>query len=207
MTMTMMTSWLFLCLLWSVRGGDVNSSNVPAIERMEDLAEQALEALNRDTREIARNYAEALLYLEKAVEIFDADGCDASDTCDGVILSSVVGIYAQSGEVSLTLAEYYQADDPAERQSSLQAADKNLSNGLRMVQKYVSGFGFEAQMHFWESLARCKTLQKDYCAASAYYEQVSEHNSPENPSELETDDLRSLVESSKSKCAKSREEL
>jgi tetratricopeptide (TPR) repeat protein len=198
--MTMIvSSLLFLCLLSCIRGG-VNSSDVPAVERMEDLADRALDSLNREDGNTQQNYVEALHFLEQAVDIFDTDGCDASNSCDGVILSSVVSIYAQSGEVSLTLAEYYQANDPSDQQSSLEAADKSLSNGLRTVQKYVSGFGFEAQMHFWESLARCKTLQQEYCAAAAYYERVLEHNSPENPSELETDDLRSLVVSSQAKC-------
>lgn len=131
-----------------------------ALERMQALADKAMEALNAEHATLGdqwSNYEVALKHLGSATIVFEELNC--GNTCDPRIVNNVLASVAQAAEVLLELVEkFYDNDQTDAKTVSLIQAKAYIDRGFRIIQLY--DIGKEAESYFGSLVFRHKELRK-----------------------------------------------
>lgn len=131
------------------------------VVRMENLAEQAIEQLNKEHETLNNqlvNYQRGLRYFALAIDIFEEHNC-LQNECTNDMISSALSTYGQAAEVDLDLAEFITKDvNKIER--SLHYAKSFCEKGLQLVGHY--SVGEHGETYFGELMARQRRLKEHY---------------------------------------------
>ena len=131
------------------------------VERMEKLADRALEFLNADHNDADDqmvNYMRGLRYLALALDIFDQEECLINECTPGTV-SSALSTFGQAAEVHLDLAEFI-TRDVNKIESSLDFAKTFCERALEYVKAYE--VGEEGESYFGQLLDRQRRVQEKF---------------------------------------------